>query len=90
MAVGFVKKFEPMQKIDFKERFPGVPEDALNMLEAMLKFNPFLRPSILECLDNPFFDEVRDKKVQKRPKVVSQLDDDPENCQTIEGLRGQF
>lgn len=25
MAVSFVKKFEPMSKIDLKERFPGVP-----------------------------------------------------------------
>lgn len=62
----------------------------MNMLESMLKFNPFLRPSILECLDNPFFDEVRDKKVQKQPKVASQLNDDPDKCQSIEGLREQF
>lgn len=46
--------------MDLSERYPDVPKDGLDLLESMLKFNPFLRPSIRECLDNPFFDEVRD------------------------------
>jgi serine/threonine protein kinase len=39
--------------------FRGVGEEAIDFLNKMLVFNPFLRPSIDECLDHPYLDKVK-------------------------------
>lgn len=42
-----------------REKFPGVGEDCIDLLEKMLVFNPYFRPSVEECLDHPYFKKMK-------------------------------
>jgi hypothetical protein len=42
-----------------KETYKGVGDEGIDMLNKMLVFNPYVRPSIDECLDHPYLSGVR-------------------------------
>lgn len=46
--------------------YPGAGEEAIDLLNRILVFNPYFRMSIEECLEHPFF-----KKVRKPEKEVT-------------------
>jgi serine/threonine protein kinase len=48
--------------------YPGAGEEAIDLLNRILVFNPYFRISIDEALAHPFF-----KKVRKTEKEVSAL-----------------
>lgn len=46
--------------------YPGAGDDALDLLNRMLQFNPYFRISVDEAITHPFF-----KKVRKTEKEVT-------------------
>jgi mitogen-activated protein kinase 1/3 len=42
-----------------KDKFPGVGEDCIDLIDKMLVFNPYFRSSVDECLDHPYFKKIR-------------------------------
>jgi len=46
--------------------YPGAGEDAIDLLNKMLVFNPYFRVSVDEALAHPFF-----KKVKKQEREVT-------------------
>jgi mitogen-activated protein kinase 1/3 len=46
--------------------YPGAGEDAVNLLSAVLIFNPYFRITVDEALAHPFF-----KKIRKAEKEVT-------------------
>ena len=51
-----------------------------HLLECMLQFNPYFRPSAKELLKHPFFDSVRDSNMEKvKPSRIVLLCDKDEN-----------
>lgn len=60
-ALEYLKTFAPRKRIDFKTKYPAAGDDALDLLNRMLVFNPFFRISLEECLNHPFLATVRDK-----------------------------
>lgn len=56
----YVRLYPRKEKMNLKTRFPGSSKEALDLLDKMLAFNPFLRLTAEECLKHPFFDSVRD------------------------------
>lgn len=41
------------------QRFPQTSQGLIDVLEQMLEFNPFFRPSANEILQDKLFDEIR-------------------------------
>ena len=64
-AVEYLMTFEYRKRVDFKEKFPAAGDDALDLLNKMLVFNPFFRITVEECLAHPFFSAVRDKSKER-------------------------
>ena len=58
-AKSYVKKFKKRLTVDPCMRFPNISKDGLDLMRQMLAFNPILRLSVDQCLNHPFFDEVR-------------------------------
>eukprot|EP01022_Parablepharisma_sp_SALTPOND_P018883 TRINITY_DN3148_c0_g1_i1.p2 TRINITY_DN3148_c0_g1~~TRINITY_DN3148_c0_g1_i1.p2 ORF type:complete len:535 (-),score=66.93 TRINITY_DN3148_c0_g1_i1:3261-4865(-) len=70
-ALEYLKTFAPRKRVDFKARYPAAGDDAIDLLNKMLVFNPFFRITVDDCLNHPFLASVRDKSLEKlAPEVV--------------------
>jgi hypothetical protein len=49
-AKSYVRKFKKRPRANFKEVFPKISSEGLYLLQQMLQFNPFMRPSVEQCL----------------------------------------
>ena len=58
-AANYIRKFTPRPKPNLKEIFSCVSEEGLHLLTQMLQFNPYMRPTVEQCLASPYFDKVR-------------------------------
>ena len=63
----------------FKTKFPGISPNLVDMLEALLKFNPEDRATVKECLNNSMFNSFRNTSLElDAPRQVNlPLDDVP-------------
>lgn len=79
-ALKYIKSFADVKKQEFKDLYPKSGKDALDLIEKVLRFNPFDRPDIAEILRHRYFDEVRDNEleeiVEKSPIVLPFEDED--------------
>ena len=46
-------------------RFPDSTSEAVNILEALLEFNPHFRPAAKEILRHKFFDDIRVARLEE-------------------------
>merc|ERR1712130_374458 len=53
----------------FREKFPRVKDEALDLLQKMLTFNPKKRISAKEALDHPWFDRQKVKDQYRDPSI---------------------
>jgi mitogen-activated protein kinase 1/3 len=60
----FITDLPKNKKIGFNQIFPNGNPLAIDLLEKMLCFNPKKRISIEECLNHPYFKEIRDKNLE--------------------------
>ena len=51
---------------DLSKLFPN-DDDAVNLLQGMLNYNPYHRPTAEECLNHPYFKDF--KEIYQRPEV---------------------
>jgi mitogen-activated protein kinase len=42
-----------------KTVYPGAGEEAIDLLNKILVFNPYFRVNLDECLEHPFFKKIR-------------------------------
>lgn len=56
----YLARFHNLTKVDFKMIMPWISDLESDLLEKMLAFNPFHRPSASECLNHPYFFETVD------------------------------
>eukprot|EP00826_Nyctotherus_ovalis_P018923 TRINITY_DN1574_c0_g4_i2.p1 TRINITY_DN1574_c0_g4~~TRINITY_DN1574_c0_g4_i2.p1 ORF type:complete len:478 (+),score=162.02 TRINITY_DN1574_c0_g4_i2:240-1673(+) len=63
-ALEYLKSFSARSRIDLKTRYPAAGDDALDLLNKMLVFNPFFRITVDECLSHPWLRGVRDKSLE--------------------------
>ena len=67
-------------KKSLAEMFPNTSQELLAILQSMLEFNPFYRPTAKELLKHPIFDKIRISALEKLEfKKISHLviDSDP-------------
>lgn len=58
-ALKYIQSFPKREKLDLLEKYPGTEDAGLALLEKMLIFNPKLRITAEEALQDPYFDEIR-------------------------------
>jgi mitogen-activated protein kinase 1/3 len=64
----YLKKFKPRAARDLTSEFPELDPAGIELLRRMLSFNPHCRPSAMECIESPFFDDVRKFSKVRRAK----------------------
>jgi serine/threonine protein kinase len=47
------------------ELFRGSSPELITLLESLLNFDPNLRPTVSECIQNKIFDEIRNPDFEK-------------------------
>ena len=71
-----VKKETDDQKMELKYLYHEIDPLMLDILEQMLQFNPYFRPTTKELLLHPLFDKIRtEKEVIASNKVVIDVDE---------------
>jgi mitogen-activated protein kinase 1/3 len=73
-ALEYLKSFPYRKRVDFKELYPCAGDEAIDLLNKMLVFNPLYRITIDECLEHPFFKPVREKEMEVVSPVKANLD----------------
>lgn len=58
-AQEYLKSFPGRERANLRESYPGIGDEGIDLLNKMLVFNPFFRPSVDECLEHPYFRLVR-------------------------------
>ena len=73
-ALSYLKNLPQAEKINFEELYPYPGEEALDLLNKMLQFNPYKRASLKEWLEHPHLAEVRDVRKEITAKTPIILD----------------
>ena len=60
----FITDLPKTKKIEFNQIYPRANPLAIDLLEKMLCFNPQNRITIEQCLNHPYFKEIRDKNLE--------------------------
>jgi mitogen-activated protein kinase 1/3 len=60
----FITNLPKNKKIGFNQIFPNGNPLAIDLLEKMLCFNPQKRINIEQCLNHPYFKDIRDKNLE--------------------------
>ena len=89
-GVLYLKSLKKKNKIDLKKKFPGSSDDALDLLEKMLLFNPNKRITVNECLEHPYFKDVRDPSKEEEADFHLEFEFEGDDNLTVEKLRDLF
>lgn len=73
-AIGYLKSFNPIERVNMATKYPGCPAEGVDLLNRMLQFNPYFRISVDEALNHPFFTRVRKPHKEKESSVQIVLD----------------
>lgn len=70
-ALEYLELFTTRPRIDFSTLYPAAGEEAIDLLNRILVFNPYFRISVDEALNHPFFRLV--KKLEKEIIASNQI-----------------
>eukprot|EP00906_Rhabdomonas_costata_P001631 RCo002664 len=60
-ARNYLRQLQPKrERRNFCKIFPAASDNAIDLLERMLQFNPFSRVTVLEALEHPYFAQMHD------------------------------
>lgn len=59
-ALKYIDSLPQKGKVPLEELFPGIPRDALDLLDKMLDLNPVRRITVEDALNHPFLASMHD------------------------------
>jgi len=69
-AQAYIRSLEKKPKIPFSQIYPEAPEQALDLLDKMLCFDPRKRPTVADCLKHPYFAALHSEADEVSWRVV--------------------
>jgi mitogen-activated protein kinase 1/3 len=78
------------KKISLKTKFPGSSDEALDLLSKMLIFDPNKRITLKECIEHPFFKDVRDTSIEEEASFNLEFEFEDDQNLNIDKLRNLF
>ena len=64
-ALDYLNAFPVLERVDLNTIYPGAGEEAIDLLHKILVLNPYFRISLDDCMEHPFFKNIRkDEKEQ--------------------------
>jgi serine/threonine protein kinase len=85
-----LKTFKPRPRADLKKAYPGIGEEGLDLINKMLVFNPYYRPTADECLEHPYLRGVRLIELEHSADKEVYLEIENEDELTMGRLRELF
>lgn len=76
--------------MDLATKYPGASEEAIDLLNQMLQFNPFFRISVDKALEHPFFTKVRKPHKEVNSDTLVDLEFELEGDLEVPRLRMLF
>lgn len=73
-----IYKYGKLERVPWKEMFPNAPDDALDLLDKMLKFDPDKRITVEQAMKHKYFDDLP-MEADEKPEPVSKFDFDFED-----------
>ena len=64
LAVNYIKALPPAKKLDYKGRFPHASNEAVDLLDKILTFNPYFRISVDDALHHKFFESIHNPSME--------------------------
>ena len=85
-------KLPPQKRTNFKVKYPAAGDDAIDLLDKLLIFNPSKRLSVDQCLEHPYLASIRDKSREIVAEAISpkEFDFESDTDLTEEKLRLLF
>ena len=81
MLLSGIKK----EQYSLKDLYPEISEDLVDILEQMLQFNPYFRPTTRELLKHHVFDDIRSKnEISSDYRIVIDVD---EKCSVYDKIK---
>ena len=59
-----LKEMPDIPRKNFAETYPSATPEAVDLLDSMLIFNPYKRLTVDQCLNHPFFADIRKKELE--------------------------
>lgn len=81
-ALSYLQGLPKAVKKNFRAMYPFPGEEATDLLNKMLQFNPYKRASLMECLEHPHLAEVRDTRKEIKAKDPIVIDFEYEDVNT--------
>ena len=73
-AIDYLKAFPYKGRADLSKNYPGIGAEAIDLLNKMLVFNPYFRPSIDEILEHPYLSNVKNSSSEALAPLEVYLD----------------
>eukprot|EP00826_Nyctotherus_ovalis_P011258 TRINITY_DN1293_c0_g7_i1.p1 TRINITY_DN1293_c0_g7~~TRINITY_DN1293_c0_g7_i1.p1 ORF type:complete len:426 (+),score=141.22 TRINITY_DN1293_c0_g7_i1:98-1375(+) len=85
----YLQGFKKQPSVNLNSKYPAAGKDAIDLLANMLKFNPFARITVDQCIAHPFFASIRDAEVERMEGEEMELEFEEENLDK-EKLRKEY
>jgi serine/threonine protein kinase len=80
-ALKYIDSLPYRQKVPLEELFPGLPGEAIDLMDKMLDLNPSTRITVNEALEHPFLESMHDP--EDEPEFEGKIDFSFEEDQSL-------